>query len=119
MTRSQWFGATLLMSALLFTASTASAQSGSESLTYFGTLGQNNPLVTYTNANNAFLGPYATLSAPIGPNACVPTATSNGLTYLYNYVTTVLNQPSPFTSSVSTYGAVNAIATAMNTYNTN
>jgi len=51
----------------------------------------------------------------VANNACVPTATANGLTYLENYMNFSLDQPSPFTTTPNTYGQVNNLITAMGT----
>ena len=79
---------------------------GTEDLTYFGMLGQGNTGITVSNPD------------PIQPNACVPTATANGLTYLENYANFVRDEPSPFTVTPNNYAAVNALATAMGTKDT-
>jgi hypothetical protein len=61
----------------------------------------------------------------IGPNACVPTSTAEGLAYLQYYQTQVLGKPSPFTTSVlnntdtAEVPVINGLATAMNTQQNN
>lgn len=78
-------------------------------LNYFGTLSQQ---VTGPNGINVMNG------QNVAPNACVPTATANGLTYLENYVEYTLNEHTPFTGySPNSYQAVNDLATAMGTVN--
>jgi hypothetical protein len=69
----------------------------------FGTLGQLNVNVTVEN------------SLPIRPEACVPTATIDGLTYLYNF--NKKNLPNLFTTPPDTYPQLNALAKAMGTFN--
>lgn len=101
-------GASLL---LLACVSTGRSQSGSETLSYFGALGQGNGGVTYVNPN------YAN-SVAVGPNACVPTATANGLAFLENYANFGLDIPSPFTTTPNAYPQVNNLAAAMGTFNT-
>ena len=96
----------MLLGAVLLSlsiASVARAQSGSENTSLFGTLGQLNAGVTVANALN------------IQPNACVPTATANGLAFLENYQLSI-SQPDPLSFS-PTYASVNNLATAMGTYN--
>jgi hypothetical protein len=101
--------ASLLLGAILLSLSiapVARAQSGSELTTLFDTSGQLNAGVT--NMNGIL----------IGTNACVPTATADGLGFLENYESSI-SQPDPLTSSVNNYIAVNALATAMQTFNNN
>jgi hypothetical protein len=68
--------------------------------------------LTDTTVNNADF---------IGPNACVPTSTAEGLAYLQYYQTQVLGRPSPFTTSVlnnsdtAEIPIINGLATAMGT----
>jgi hypothetical protein len=96
----------LLLGAVLVSLSVAPvarAQSGSESTILFGSLGQLNAGVTVANALN------------IQPNACVPTATADGLAFLENYQLSI-GQPDPLSFS-PTYASVNNLATAMGTYN--
>ncbi len=82
-------------------ASSARAQSGSEDTTLFGTFGQLNAGVTYAN------------TLAVNPNACVPTATVNGLAYLYNeYGASALSYAPSYTS-------VNNLAQAMGTSDNN
>jgi len=82
-------------------ASSARAQSGSEDTTLFGTFGQLNAGVTYQNG------------LAVNPNACVPTATVNGLAYLYNeYGASTLSYAPSYTS-------VNNLAQAMGTSDNN
>jgi hypothetical protein len=98
--------ADLLLGAVLLSLSiapVARAQSGSEDINLFGTLGQLNAGVTFANALN------------IQPNACVPTATANGLAFLENYQLSI-SQSDPLSFS-PTYASVNNLATAMGTYN--
>jgi len=73
---------------------------------YFGTLGQLNPGIKVKNPS------------PIGPNACVPTATIDGLIYLENYAVTGQKEVDPFTTSPNTYVQLDNLATAMATFNT-
>jgi len=81
--------------------SSAQAQSGSEDTTLFGTFGQLNAGVTYQNG------------LAVNPNACVPTATVDGLAYLYN-------EFGPSTLSYApSYTSVNNLAQAMGTSNNN
>jgi hypothetical protein len=96
----------LLLGAVLLSLSVAPvarAQTGSENTSLFGTFGQLNAGVTVLNG------------ILIGTNACVPTATVNGLTFLENYQLSI-SQPDPLTFS-PTYTSVNFLATAMNTQN--
>ena len=90
-------------------------QSASETMNYFGSLGQASATVTNTNA--AYMGVYNQYSVAIGPNACCPTAVIGGLTYLENY-DNVTNDTDPFTTSPNSAAQINNLATAMNTYNT-
>jgi hypothetical protein len=85
----------------LFAVLDLRAQSASETLSYFGQLGQGNAGVTG--------------SQDLKDNACVPTSVANGLTFLENYANFALDVPSPFTVSPNNYAAVNALVTAMNT----
>jgi hypothetical protein len=110
-----WITMGILSAAVVSATSAVHAQSASENTALFGGLGQN--LANVTNTNAAFMGVYNSVSVPIGPNACVPTATINGLTYLENYQASV-NLPDPFTTSPNSQAQINAIATNMNTYNT-
>jgi len=77
--------------------------------TFFGTLCQLNAGVT--NKNSLLIRPFA----------CVPTATINGLTYLYNYAMAKppkgLGLANVFTISPNTYLQLNNLATAMGTFN--
>jgi hypothetical protein len=79
--------------------------------TYFGVLGQLNSGVT--NKNSLLIRPFA----------CVPTATINGLTYLYNYATAKppngLGLANVFSVSPNTYLQINYLAAAMGTFNNN
>jgi hypothetical protein len=77
-----------------------------ENASYFGTLGQLNPKVMTTNPSL------------IGPNACVPTATIDGLIYLENYAVKSLNEPDPFATSPNSYGQLDKLAKAMGTFTT-
>jgi hypothetical protein len=96
-------GAAALM--VLSSASSSSAQSGSESIGTFSFLGQNNTEVMYENTAN------------VRPFACVPTAVANGLYYL-EHNAAMEGQPDPFTVSPGNYTAVNVLAQAMNTTST-
>jgi hypothetical protein len=87
----------------LTAAWSARAQSASEDSTLFGMFGQLNAGVTVVNAQ------------PINVNACVPTATVDGLAYLYNYANSE-SQPAPLSFAPS-YTSVNNVATAMGTFN--
>ena len=89
----------------LSAASLAQAQSASEDSTLFGMFGQLNSAITVQNGQL------------IGPNACVPTATVDGLGYLYNYAISE-SQPAPLTFATS-YTSVNNLATSMGTFNDN
>ena len=105
----------LLIGMVFVIASTARGQVASETLSYFPLLGQGNTGINYVNPNlGATYGPF---SVAIGPNACVPTATAIGLSYLENYLN-VTDDTDPFTTSPNSYAQVNAVATAMGTYNT-
>ena len=99
--RAGWRLGALLLG--LSIALVARAQSGSENTAFFGSLGQLNAGVTVANALN------------IQPNACVPTATADGLAFLENYQLSI-SQPDPLSFS-PTYASVNNLATAMGTYN--
>src|ERR1700678_960430 len=77
--------------------------SETKNASFFGTLGQLNAKVTVEN------------SLPISPEACVPTATIDGLTYLYNF--NKKNLPTLFSAAPNTYPQLNALATAMGTFN--
>jgi hypothetical protein len=77
-----------------------------ENASYFGTLGQLNPKVMTKN------------KSLIGPNACVPTATIDGLIYLENYAVKALNEPDPFATSPNSYPQLDKLAVAMGTFNT-
>jgi len=86
---------------LLSVGLTARAQtySGSETLADFGTkLNQNN--ATYKDPNSGLA---------VAPNACVPTAVAQGLSYLDNY------DPSAFAVNPNNVTAINALAQAMDT----
>lgn len=101
----QWFRVLAAAGISLGTGLSAWAQSGSEDTTLFGTLGQLNAGVTVQN------------TLAINPNACVPTATANGLAYLWNYAAAE-SQPAPL-SYAPGYTSVNNLATAMGTMNNN
>jgi len=94
-------------------AAKAEVITGSEvpNATYFGVLGQLNSGVT--NKNSLLIRPFA----------CVPTATINGLTYLYNYARATppkgLGLANVFSTSPNTYLQINNLATAMGTFNNN
>jgi hypothetical protein len=53
--------------------------------------------------------------ANVGPNACVPTAVAQGLSYLEYYQTSVLGKADPFAVSPNTVTAINSLAAAMST----
>lgn len=76
-----------------------------ENASYFGTLGQLNPNVKTKSPSL------------IGPNACVPTATIDGLIYLENYAVKALNEPNPFATSPNSYTQLDNLAKAMGTFN--
>jgi hypothetical protein len=86
-----------------FAGMLARAQTGSETLSYFGTIGQGNAAIVAANGQD------------VADNACVPTATANGLTYLENYYNFALDEPSPFSTSPNTTTQVNNLITAMQT----
>jgi hypothetical protein len=52
--------------------------------------------------------------ANVGPNACVPTAVAQGLSYLEGYAS-ANSAPDPFGASPNTVTAINALASAMST----
>jgi len=87
---------------ILSIALAAQAQTASEPLADFGSLGQGNAGVTVVNGLN------------IQYNACAPTAVANGLTFLQNYFAAPI-----FSQNVNSYATVNALATAMGTANNN
>ena len=89
---------------LLFTVH-GNAQSSSEDSTLFGMFSQLNSAVTYANG------------LAVNVNACVPTATVDGLSYLYNYAVSE-NQSAPLSYS-PTYTSVNNLAMSMGTFNNN
>jgi hypothetical protein len=95
----------LLSIASVAKAATTTTYMGSEmdNMADFGTLGQLNKMVTYANSD------------PIGPYACVPTATIDGLTYLYNF--NKANLPKLFNTPPNTYPQLDALAKAMGTFN--
>jgi len=95
----RWIGLTAVV--LCSFASDVRAQSGSETLSDFGYLGQGNAAV---NGSQAVMN-----------NSCVPTATANGLSYLENYFNFSLDLPSPFTTSPNNYAAVNSLQGLMGT----
>ncbi len=85
-----------------------------------GSLGQGG--ATYVNAAlpNPPLGnpsAYQPYSVAVGPNACVPTSTANGLTYLENYMNYTLDLPSPFSTSPNAFGQVDDFAQRQQTFN--
>lgn len=82
------------------------AQNASETLTWFGQLGQGNAAVMRGGAPSQL---------DIRNNACVPTSVANGLTFLENYANFGLDEPSPFTTSPNTYTQVNNLILAMDT----
>ncbi len=82
------------------------AQAASETLTWFGQLGQGNAAVMRAAAPS---------QQDIRNNACVPTSVANGLTFLQNYANFGLDEPSPFTTSPNTYAQVNNLIVAMDT----
>ncbi|MGA2605179.1 MAG: hypothetical protein ABSG14_13205 [Verrucomicrobiia bacterium] len=100
---------------ILVTASVARAQYGYEDPGLFGNLGQLNSQVTYVNDNlaaaNSVLDPFQDYSVAVGPNACVPTATADALTYLQ-----AIYGPLTYTP---TYTSVNNLASEMQTFNLN
>jgi hypothetical protein len=102
-----WHAGLLLGAVLLSLSITpvARAQSGSEDASLFSTFGQLNAGVTVMNG------------ILIGTNACVPTATVNGLGFLEDYQLSI-GQPDPLSFS-PTYTSVNNLATAMQTFNNN
>jgi hypothetical protein len=51
----------------------------------------------------------------VADNACVPTASANGLSFLEAYQTEVLGNPNPFSTSPNTYNAVNTLIGNMGT----
>ena len=92
---------------ILSVALGAQAQTNSEDLSLFGTVGQG--VATVKNAQI------------VGPNACAPTAVANGLTFLQNYSIDT-GQGNPFTvaqGGISTQAGVNALATDMKTEDNN
>lgn len=107
--------ASVLALAALVLGSPVWGQSGSETIADFGALGQG--VGTYVNTDAAFMGAYLGDSVAVGPNACVPTAVINGLTYLQQYqLLTYANDP--FTTSPDAAAQVNAMAQSMKTFNT-
>lgn len=96
-------GARNILCALLLSLSIEGvvfAQSGSETLGFFGNLGQGNASVNGSQA--------------LKNNSCAPTAVANGLTYIENYFASV-SRPDPFTTSPNTYTQLNNLQTAMGT----
>jgi hypothetical protein len=87
--------------AILAAALSASAQSASEDLSFFGQLAQGNTMVAGSQG--------------LRNNACVPTSVANGLSYLQNYANFTLDEPSPFSSNPNSYAAVNSLVAAMDT----
>jgi hypothetical protein len=101
----QTTGARTILGALLLSLSLQIAvqgQSGSETLSFFGNLGQGNASVNGLQV--------------LKNNSCAPTAVANGLTYLENYFQSV-SRPDPFTTSPNTYTQLNNLQTAMGTGN--
>jgi hypothetical protein len=82
------------------------AQTASETLSWFGQLGQGNAAVMRAAAPS---------QQDIRNNACVPTSVTNGLTFLQNYANFGLDEASPFTTSPNTYTQVNNLIVAMDT----
>jgi hypothetical protein len=87
---------------------TARAQdfSGQETLQDFGNLLNQNS-TTYVDPSVGGLN--------VGPDACVPTAVAQGLSFLENYQTVALGNPDPFTQSPNNVQAINNLAKAMGT----
>lgn len=110
-----WLRSAMVLCAMLAIPSVGRAQVGSETINYFGNIGQASATVTNTNAT--YMGVYLQYSVPVGPNACVPTATIGGLTYLENYQN-VTNDTDPFTVSPNSATQLNNLATSMSTWNT-
>lgn len=86
---------------------TASAAdiTGMEDLADFGTL-LNQNTTTYVDPTVG--------GANVGPNACVPTAVAQGLSYLEGYAKSI-GSPDPFTVSPNNMAAINNLASAMGT----
>jgi len=84
-------------------ASVARGQSGSETIGFFGTLGQGNASVNGTQA--------------VKNNSCAPTAVTNGLTYLENYLINN-SQADPFNTTPNTYTQLNNLQSGMSTGST-
>jgi hypothetical protein len=97
--------ATLALLPVSFTAG-AAVISGSENSAFFETLLNQN--------DTTYVDPTAG-GANVGPNACVPTAVAQGLSYLEGYQTQVLGKPTPFTASPNNVAAIDALAGAMTT----
>ena len=110
-----WFQSSMVLCALSIIPAVARAQVGSETILYFGSIGQG--AATVTNTNAAYMGVYLPNSVPVGPNACVPTSVIGGLTYLEHYQN-VTNDTDPFTVSPNSAAQLNNLATSMSTWNT-
>jgi hypothetical protein len=92
------------------------AQSGSENSNQFGQRGQGG--ATYTNgALPPAVSAFQAYSVAVGPNACVPTSTANGLSYLENYAVTNLSLPNPFSTSPNSFAQVDNLAQRQQTFN--
>lgn len=90
--------------AFLALASSANAQSGSENAAFFSYLGQGNSAVVNGNGGQG---------QDVADNACVPTATANGLSYLQAYRQSI-GKPAPL-SFTPTYTSVNNLISDMHT----
>lgn len=90
--------------ALLALASSAKAQSGSENAAFFSYLGQGNTAVINGNGGQG---------QDVADNACVPTATANGLSYLQAYRQSI-GKPAPLSFTPS-YTSVNNLISDMQT----
>lgn len=110
-----WFQSALVLCAMLALPSIGRAQVGSETINFFGNIGQG--AATVTNTNATYMGVYLPNSVPVGPNACLPTSVIGGLTYLENYQN-VTNDTDPFTVSPNSATQLNNLSTNMSTWNT-
>src|SRR5690242_8534809 len=87
-------------------------QSGSEDSSIFGSRGQGGATYVNNALPNPPLGnpsPYQPYSVAVGPNACVPTSTANGLTYLENYVVG-LGFADPYSTSPNSFAQVDNLS---------
>src|SRR3954447_9614140 len=103
----------------LLLSAPAWGQIGSENSSLFGSRGQGGATYVNNALPNPPLGnpsPYQPYSVAVGPNACVPTSTANGLAYLENY-TTGLGFANPYSTLPNLFAQVDTLSLRQQTFN--